>query len=196
MFEYQTEDQKHIYGKSDRWPGEKLLVGQINELHVTHPDFEMMLLGTSGVSGEEFPLFLTACEFDLPDEKALAACKFALKTSDELIRRRISPLWRWDMAWYCKAKNRVLFMVNWYDFAFFMKNRHIFRGKEHGRYALEFGLEVQNISFKEYKIMKDGSTVLFDIEKITEWEKDVLKHLDEIQFDRTFKEPRFEFKPE
>src|SRR5258708_4453265 len=58
-FRYETEDKKHVYGKSDRWPGEKLLVNQINELHITHPDFEMMLLGTSGVSGEEFPLFLT-----------------------------------------------------------------------------------------------------------------------------------------
>ena len=195
-FNYVSEDKKHVYGKSSRWPGEKLLVNQINELHVTHPDFEMMLLGTSGVSGEEFPLFLTVCEFELPDEQAVAACKYALRTSDELIRRRISPLWRWDMAWQSKDKKRILFMVNWYDFAFFMKYRQIFLGKDHGRFALDFGLDVRNITFQEYKIMKDGSTVPFDVDKMSEWEKEVVKNLDSIQFERNFREPRFEFKPE
>jgi hypothetical protein len=190
-YRYETEDKKHVYGKSDRWPGEKLLVQQINEIHATRPGFEMMLLGTSGVSGEEFPLFLTVCEFELRDEQAVEACRYALRTSDELIRRRVSPLWRWDMAW--RFKNRIIFMVNWYDFAFFMKNRHIFLGKDHSRFALDFGLDVHEMRFEEYKILKDGSTVPFDIEKISEWEKEVLKNLDKIQFDRTFKESRFEF---
>lgn len=195
-FKYQTEDKKHVYGKSSRWPGEKLLVQQINDLHTSHPDFEMLLLGTSGVSGEEFPLFLTVCEFELPDEQAVTACRYALRTSDELIRRRVSPLWRWDMAWRHKHKPRILFMVNWYDFAFFMKYRQIFLGKDHGRFALDFGLDVNNIEFKEYKILKDGTTVPFEIEKISDWEKEVLKNLDKIEFERNFREPRFEFEPQ
>jgi hypothetical protein len=193
-FSYETEDKKHVYGKSERWAGEKLLVRQINELRNTHPDFEMMLLGTSGVFGEKYPLFLTVCEFELRDDAAVRACRYALRTSDELIRRRLDALWAWNMAW--QSKHRILFMVNWYDFAYFMKNREIFLGKDHSRFALDFGLDVRAMAFQEYKILKNGSSVPFDINKISPWEKKVVRNLDKIQFNRQFRDPRFEFNPE
>lgn len=98
-FNYVRDDFTHVYGKSERMPAEKLLVKHINEIHDKYPEFKMKLLGTSGVSGESFPMYLTRCNFKLADKKSVDNCSVALQQSDELIRRRLNAAWRWEMAW-------------------------------------------------------------------------------------------------
>lgn len=188
-FEYTRDEERHHYGKSERLPSERLLVRHINEMHTEHPGFRMQLLGTSGVLGESFPVFRTRCTFVLEDEAALEACWRSLQESDELIRRRIAPAWSWEMAWV--SGTTVMFFVNWYDFAYFMKHKQIFMGKDHSRYAMDFGLNVGKIDYAHYKIFRSGDEAEFDIDKISEREREIVAHLDQIEFERKFREPRF-----
>lgn len=188
-FEYLRDDFKHVYGKSKRCPAEKLLVKHINEMHEKHPGFKMKLLGTSGVSGEGFPMYITQCYFKLPDEKSVELCAEALKNSDELIRRRVDAAWKWEMAW--EKETEIMFFVTWLDTAYFFKNHNIFLGKDHSRFAIEFGLDVKEMDFVQYRILDDGTKEVFDFENLTAKEEEVLKHLDEIEFSREFKDSRF-----
>jgi hypothetical protein len=188
-YPYEPETSKHVYGKTDRWPGERLLVKHVNEIRDQFPGFRMGLLGTSGITGERFPLFRTRCIFRLPDEEAVALCRKALQDSDELIRRRIDALWTWEMMWFDGLS--FMFIVNWYDFAFFMKNKEIFLGKDHGRYALDFHLDVKTIAFEHFKIFRDGTEAEFDASKISDEEREVVRNLDRIQFSRLFRDARF-----
>ena len=188
-FEYQHDDKKYIYGKSERWPGEKLLVKHINELHEKQPDFRMKLLGTSGVFGEKFPIYLTKCHFKLVDEDAVAKCVVALKQSDELIRRRIGALWAWEMAWV--KGTEILFFVNWYDTAYFFKNHDIFLGKDHSRFALDFGLDVMQMTFEHYRILDNGDKEKLDFEHLTKEEGNIFKNIEHIEFIREFNYPKY-----
>jgi hypothetical protein len=187
--EYLPESRKHTYGKSDRFPGERLFVDHVNRMHEQRPEFRMRLLGTSGVHGEYFPLFQTECEFEVRDGRAVEACAQALKQSDELIRRRVEPHWEWNAMWV--QATRVLFFVNWHDFAYFMKHKEIFLGKDHSRFALDFGLDTESISFVHWKIFRDGSLAEFDESKISDREREIVAQLDQIEFLREFKPPRF-----
>lgn len=188
-YPYQTDDTKHVYGKTERWPGERLIVRHINEIQHEFPNYKMGLLGTSGIFGEKFPVFRTRCIFLLPGEESVALCRQALKDSDELIRRRIDALWSWEMMWHHDAE--FMFIVNWYDFAFFMKNKEIFLGKDHSRYALDFHLDVERIAFDHYKIFRDGSEAIFDESLISGHEREIVANLDRISFSKEFREARF-----
>ncbi|MEK6153897.1 hypothetical protein WIW50_11580 [Flavobacteriaceae bacterium 3-367] len=168
---------------------EKLLVNHINEMHEKHPEFKMKLLGTSGVSGEGFPMYITQCYFKLPDKEAVEKCAAALKQSDELIRRRVNAAWKWEMAW--ENNTEIMFFVTWLDTAYFFKNHNIFMGKDHSRFAIDFGLDVKEMDFVHHRVLENGDKEVFEFTDLTGNEKEVLEHLDEIEFSREFKEPRF-----
>lgn len=84
-----------------------------------------------------------------------------------------------------------MFFVTWLDTAYFFKNHDIFLGKDHSRFALDFGLDVKELNFIHYKIADNGEKEEFDFSNLTKREKEILKNLDEIHFDREFKKPRF-----
>lgn len=41
LFPYEPENTKHVYGQSDRWPAEKIIVRHINEIHKDHSRFAL-----------------------------------------------------------------------------------------------------------------------------------------------------------
>lgn len=188
-FKYERDEPKYVYGQAKRLPAEKLFVMHVNEMISNHPEFKMRLMGTSGVHGEKFPLYLTACDFQLPDEESVESCLHALKESDELIRRRIDAAWNWEMAW--SHDSRMKFFVNWFDTAYFLKNKMIFQGKDHSRYALDFGLDVQEMEFQHFRITEEGYLEEFDDKNLNDYEEQVYSILDTIEFPREYQEKRF-----
>ena len=172
----------HKYGSTLRMSADMLLVEQINRVRREFPEYQVALPGTSGVHGETIPLFRTQCRFELADEGAVQLCLKALKERDDVNRRRPVLWWTWEMVW--KNNNRILFFVNWLDFAYFFKNRDAFLGAEHARYTKSFDLNPRDIEYVHYRILDDGSQVEFDAKNVTEQEAKVLLEIDEIEFDR------------
>jgi hypothetical protein len=183
-FTYIKGYERYKYGQCNRLPADQLLVKQINKIMDEYPDFRMALPGTSGVHGETFPLFRTQCMFTLADIDAVVTCLAALKERDEFNRTRKEVLWNWEMV--ATKGTTVLFFVNWLDFAYFLKSREAFLGSEHSEYTKSFGLSVKDIKYKHMRVLEDGTEVEFDENTLTEEEQMVVKHLDKIQFDRSF----------
>lgn len=186
---YVPDVLRHTYGESQRRPLEDWFLDELRFFEEKYPAHKIFTLGSSLVFGERFITYLTICEFEIKSEDAFVGLAAALRASDQAIRRRRGAMWKWDIA----ASNRlsIVFMVGWLDFAYFLQHRSDFLDASHGHYMqsfLEAGAQ-GTIKSTDYKVLRDGSIVPFDHEKLSAEDAAVYKSPHAIRYERIRTEP-------
>lgn len=125
-FEYTPDIVKNVYGKSSRPALEDWFLTELDFFRRYYPGCEIFTLGSSCVFGEKFVNYLTICEFDIDSTYAFDCLKKALRESDQAIRRKLSAMWKWDIA--ARKDWSIVFMVGHMDFAYFLQHRKEFQG--------------------------------------------------------------------
>ncbi|HCF7654499.1 TPA: hypothetical protein NIK31_005091, partial [Pseudomonas aeruginosa] len=120
-FEYTPDIVKNVYGKSSRPALEDWFLTELDFFRRYCPGYEIFTLGSSCVFGEKFVNYLTICEFDIDSTYAFDCLKKALRESDQAIRRKLSAMWKWDIA--ARKDWSIVFMVGHMDFAYFLQHR-------------------------------------------------------------------------
>ncbi len=159
-FKYKPDTMRYVYGKGKRRPLEDWFLDELNFFQQRYPGYEIFTLGSSCVFGERFINYLTICEFDIDGGESFQALKKALRDSDQAIRRKFHPMWKWDMA--AKKDWHIVFMVGHLDLAYFLQHRKEFQGTAHNRYMSSFTTEKTVIASHDYKVLQDGTIVPFD----------------------------------
>lgn len=180
-FEYVPDSKTHIYGKSTRPPLEDLFLRELEFFRKRYPGYEIFTLGSSCVFGERFVNYLTVCEFEIEDEGAFDNLKFALRDSDQAIRKKFHALWKWDLGG--RFGKNIAFMVGHMDFAYFLQHRKEFQGDAHNRYMSSFTTPSTIINSQDYKVLHDGQIVPFDEQKLDEKDRFVFQNFHKIKFE-------------
>lgn len=180
-FRYTPDTLKYKYGKSVRRPLEDWFLDELRFFERKYPGFEIFTLGSSCVFGEKFINYLTICEFDLTDEASFDALKIALRDSDQAIRRKLHPMWKWDFA--AKKGSHIVFMVGHMDLAYFLQHRKEFQGKAHSRYMSSFTTADTKITSQDYKVLQNGEIVAFDADLLDSKDRFVFDNYQHIKFE-------------
>lgn len=184
--QYTPDVVKHRYGESERRPLEDWFLDELRFFQSAYPEHTIFTLGSSLVFGEKFVTYLTICEFEIKTDQDFDNLKAALKASDQAIRRKLSPMWKWDMAAY--KDRHIVFAVGWLDFAYFLQHRNDFLDRTHGHYMRSFIDDQGAIKSKDYKVLHDGSIVPFDPEKLSPEDAAVFNNHGSIRYERVAKE--------
>jgi hypothetical protein len=185
--EYVPDIVKHKYGESTRKPLEDMFLGELRFFEANYPGYKIFTLGSSLVFGETFTTYLTVCEFLIKDETTFANLIAALKASDQAIRRKMNPMWRWDVG-AADTEGNVAFMVGWMDFAYFLQHRSDFLDHSHGHYMRSFIQDQGAIKAKDYKVLHDGTIALFDPAKLSPADSVVFQNYKSIEYERIRRE--------
>jgi hypothetical protein len=179
---YTPDVLKHRYGESKRKPLEDWFLDELRFFQTTYPNHNIFTLGSSLVFGEMFITYLTICEFEIKNEEHFTRLVEALKASDQAIRRKMSPMWKWDIA--ARFDKSIVFMVGWLDLAYFLQHRSDFLDRTHGHYMRSFIDDQSAIKSKDYKVLRDGSIVSFDHEKLSPDDAAVYQNPNAVQYER------------
>jgi hypothetical protein len=180
-FKYKPDPMQYLYGKSKRRPLEDWFLEELDFFRHRYPLHEIFTLGSSCVFGEKFINYLTICEFEIDGENSFIQLKKALRDSDQAIRRKFHPLWKWDIA--ARSGWHIVFMVGHMDLAYFLQHRKEFQGAAHNRYMSSFTTEKTVIESHDYKVLQDGTIVPFDPKLLTPADKFVFENYNEIKFE-------------
>jgi hypothetical protein len=179
---YTPDVLRHRYGESKRRPLEDWFLDELRFFETMYPEHKIFTLGSSLVFGEKFITYLTVCEFDIKNEEHFSRLVEALRASDRAIRRKMSAMWKWDIA--ARRDKSIVFMVGWLDFAYFLQHRSDFLNKTHGHYMGSFISDQSAIKSKDYKVLHDGTIASFDHEKLSSEDDAVYKNYNAIQYER------------
>ncbi len=180
-FRYKPDVLRYVYGKSKRRPLESWFLDELAFFRQRYPNHEIFTLGSSCVFGEKFVNYLTICEFSVAGQKEFDALKEALWHSDQAIRRKFWPMWKWDMA--AHRGWDIVFMVGHLDLAYFLQHRAEFRGAAHGRYMRAFTSPETEIRSADFKVLQNGLIVEFDPTRLDEADRFVYEHHGEIRYE-------------
>lgn len=180
-FKYVPDTMRYVYGKCDRPPLEDWFLTELNFFQSRHPGYEIFTLGSSCVFGEKFINYLTICEFDIDSQKAFNNLRQALRDSDQAIRKKFHPMWKWNMA--ARKDWHIVFMVGHMDLAYFLQHRKEFQGEAHKRFMSSFTTENTVISSRDYKVLHDGSIVPFDDTALSPEDRFVFENYDRIKYE-------------
>lgn len=180
-FEYVPDTMRYVYGESTRPPLEDWFLTELRFFEGRYPGYEIFTLGSSCVFGEKFINYLTVCEFELDGEKAFANLKKALRESDQTIRRKFHPMWKWDIA--ARKDWSIAFMVGHMDLAYFLQHRKEFQGEAHKRFMSSFTTEQTVISSRDYKVLHNGAIVPFDEHALTPEDRFVFENYHRIKYE-------------
>ena len=147
----------------------------------TYPGFEIFTLGSTLVFGEKFINYLTICEFKIDTDKDFENLKRALRDSDQAIRRKLNPFWKWDIG--TRQGMDIVFMVGYMDFAYFLQHRKEFLGKAHSRHMSSFTTDKTHIRSQDYKVLRDGRIVRFDEKLLSEGDRFIYHNYQKITFE-------------
>lgn len=134
------------------------------------------------VFGEKFITYLTICELEIRGDDVFPNVVEALKASDRAIRKKLSPMWKWDVA--AIKDRRLILVVGWLDFAYFLQHRSDFLDKSHGHHMRSFVDSASMIHSKDYKVLRDGTIALFDPEKLSQDDAVIFKNHTSIEYER------------
>lgn len=179
---YTPDVMRHKYGESKRRPLEDWFLDELKFFESNYPDYSIFTLGSSLVFGERFITYLTICELEISGPNAFANVVDALKASDRAIRRKLSAMWKWDIA--AIKDTRLVLVVGWLDFAYFLQHRTDFLDKSHGHHMRSFVDAATPIQSKDYKVLRDGAIVPFDPDKLSPEDLTVYKNYNAIQYER------------
>ncbi|MBX7155322.1 MAG: hypothetical protein K1X91_10185 [Bacteriodetes bacterium] len=180
-FDYKPDTMRYVYGKSIRRPLEAWFLDELDFFKEKYRDYEIFTLGSSLVFGEKFINYLTICEFDIRTEQDFENLKTALWESDQAIRKKFHPMWKWDIA--ARKDFSIVFMVGHLDLAYFLQHRQEFRTKAHSRYMSSFIPENAEIKSVDYKVLKDGKIVAFDENLLSKEDKFVFENFQGIKYE-------------
>jgi hypothetical protein len=180
-FEYIPDTMRYIYGKSTRPALEDWFLTELQFFQSRYPGYEIFTLGSSCVFGEKFINYLTICEFEIDNEKAFKNLRQALRDSDQAIRKKFHPMWKWDIAG--RKDWKIVFMVGHMDFAYFLQHRKEFQGAAHQRFMSSFTTEKTVISSQDYKVLHNGSIVPFDESALTSEDRFVFENYHRIKYE-------------
>lgn len=180
-FKYVPDTMRYIYGKGTRPPLEEWFLTELRFFEARYPGYEIFTLGSSCVFGEKFINYLTICEFEIDSESAFNNLKQALKDSDQAIRKKFHPMWKWDIA--ARKDWSIAFMVGHMDFAYFLQHRKEFQGDAHKRFMSSFTTEKTIISSRDYKVLHNGSIVPFDENALTQDDRFVFENYHRIKYE-------------
>lgn len=188
-FKYTPDTLRYLYGKSTRRPLEDWFLDELHWFESHYPGYEIFTLGSSCVFGEKYVNYLTVCEFDIETEESFRQLKKALRSSDQAIRKKLHPMWKWDMA--ARKGWHIVFMVGHMDLAYFLQHRKEFQGAAHNRYMSSFTTDKTVITSKDYKVLHDGAIVPFDEGQLSSDDRFIFDNYDKVHFDRlkVVKEP-------
>ncbi|ALU51677.1 TPA: hypothetical protein NHQ65_005398 [Pseudomonas aeruginosa] len=182
-FEYTPDIVKNVYGKSSRPALEDWFLTELDFFRRYYPGYEVFTLGSSCVFGEKFVNYLTICEFDIDSTYAFDCLKKALRESDQAIRRKLSAMWKWDIA--ARKDWSIVFMVGHMDFAYFLQHRKEFQGDAHKRFMSTFTTAETKITSRDYKVMHDGAILPFDETALSPEDRFIFENYQKIKFETT-----------
>jgi hypothetical protein len=183
---YVPDTMRYIYGKSSRPPLEDWFLTELRFFEARYPGYEIFTLGSSCVFGEKFVNYLTICEFMIDGQESFQNLIKALKESDQAIRRKFLPMWKWDIA--ARKDWSIVFMVGHMDFAYFLQHRKEFQGDAHNHYMKTFTTKETVITSRDYKVLHDGTILPFDDEALSKEDRFVYENFHRIQYE-TIKKP-------
>lgn len=180
-FDYIPDTMRHVYGKSTRPSLEDWFVTEYDFFRFRYPGYDVFTLGSSCVFGEKFINYLTICEFEIKTERDFTNLKQALRDSDQAIRKKFHPMWKWDMA--ARRDWSIVFFVGHMDFAYFLQHRKEFQGDAHKRFMSSFSNENTLIKSKDYKILHDGKISPFDENSLSDEDRFVFENFTKIKYE-------------
>lgn len=178
---YVPDPVRNRYGVSTRRPVEDWLLTQLDFIKLQFPQQEIFTLGTSCVFGEKFVTHLTACEVDIKPG-SFEELRRAVHELDQAIRRKLGAMWSWEICSIGGSnRDHAVLFIGWLDFAYFVQHRKDFLDVSHNRFMGAFAAGQSRST--DYKVLHDGTIVEFDPQKLSDEEREVFEHADEIRFE-------------
>jgi hypothetical protein len=181
--DYVPDPVRYHYGSSSRPPLEDLFLTVLDFTKSRYPKHEIFTLGTSLVFGEKFVTYLTICELEIRPG-AFKELQKAVRSSDQAIRRKLGSLWEWGLCLigpHEAVESEAALIIGWLDFAYFVQHRKDFLNAHHNRFMEAFASGESRSA--DYKVLRDGTLVEFDPQRLQKDERRVFDRASEIRFE-------------